>query len=242
MTTARGLGQRVLVVVDEPGLADLLPTTFELAGYEVGTAGTGTEMMARISERRFDLVVVDATMSSLNHLAHGRRPALADLPPVLFLTTCEKLDSLLPRLGAAGEDYVTKPFRITEILARMQVLLRGRRAGPRENALCHGDLVLDDSVCQAWRGARPLDLTPGEYRLLRHLIVNAGRVLGKEQIAQHVWGEFRGDNAMERLLSRLRHKVDLEQPALIHTHRGFGYRLGTVKGRPASARTASGVR
>jgi DNA-binding response OmpR family regulator len=227
MTTAvRGLGQHVLVVADEPGLVDLLPTTFELAGYQVGTAGTGREMMARISEHRFDLVVLDATMPSLDHLAHGRRLAAADRPPVLFLTTCESLDSLLPELGAGGEDYVTKPFRITEILARMQVLLRGRRSRPRPGTLGHGDLVLDDAVCQAWRGTRSLDLTPGEYRLLKHLIVNAGRVLGKEQIARHVWGEYRGDNAMERLISRLRHKVDREQPALIHTHRGFGYRLG----------------
>lgn len=224
-TAALGRGQHVLVVADEPALVDLLPTTFELAGYQVGTAGTGSEMMTRIGEHHFDLVVVDATMPNLAPLAHRRRLAAELRPPVLFLTTCEALDSLLPSLGAGGEDYVTKPFRIVEILARMQVLLRGRRPAPRDDALCHGDLILDDSVCQAWRSARPLDLTPGEYRLLRYLIVNAGRVLGKEQIAQQVWGEYRGDNAMERLMSRLRHKVDREAPALIHTHRGFGYRL-----------------
>jgi DNA-binding response OmpR family regulator len=225
-TAALGHGPHVLVVADEPGLVDLLPATFELAGYRVGTAGTGREMMARISERPYDLVVVDATMRSLVQLAHGRRLPVADRPPALFLITCEALGTLLPELGGGGsDDYVTKPFRITEILARMQVLLRGRRSGPSVGALRHGDLILDDTVCQAWRGPRPLDLTPGEYRLLRHLLLNAGRVLGKEQIAQQVWGEHRGDNAMERLVSRLRRKVDREEPALIHTHRGFGYRL-----------------
>jgi DNA-binding response OmpR family regulator len=228
MTTAvRGRGQHVLVVADEPGLVDLLATTFELAGYQVGTASSGGEMLARISEDHFDLVVVDVAMPSLDRLAHGRRLAAADRPPALFLITCETLDTLLPSLGSGSDDYVTKPYRITEILARMQMLLRDRRGG---GVLVHGDLSLDDSVCQAWRGPRPLDLTPGEYRLLRHLLVNAGRVLGKEQIARHVWGEFHGDNAMERLVSRLRHKVDREEPVLIHTHRGFGYRLGAAAG------------
>ena len=91
---------------------------------------------------------------------------------------------------------------------------------------CYGDLVLDDATCQARRGTRQLDLTPAEYRLLSHLLANAERVLSKEQISGRVWGEYRANPAIEKLVSRLRRKVDQEQPALIHTRRGFGYWLG----------------
>jgi DNA-binding response OmpR family regulator len=115
---------------------------------------------------------------------------------------------------------------MAEVLARMQVLLRGARPRGAESALRYGELVLDDTLCQARRGTRPLRLTPAEYRLLRHLLVNAHRVLSKEQISRYVWGDFRGDNAIEQLVSRLRRKVDRDAPVLIHTRRGFGYWLG----------------
>jgi DNA-binding response OmpR family regulator len=107
-----------------------------------------------------------------------------------------------------------------------EVLLRRRRPGRQAGRPRYGDLVLDDARCEARRGSRPLDLTPAEYRLLRHLLANAERVLSKEQISRHVWGEFRANEAIEKLVSRLRHKVDREEPALIHTRRGFGYWLG----------------
>ncbi len=107
------------------------------------------------------------------------------------------------------------------------MLLRGTRPGAhRAEPPQYGDLVLDDTVCRATRGTRALDLTPAEYRLLRHLLVNAPRVLSKEQIGRCVWGDHRGDNAIEQLVSRLRRKVDRDGPALIHTRRGFGYWLG----------------
>jgi two-component system, OmpR family, response regulator len=238
--------QHVLVVVDDPDMAELLTTTLELAGYEVGTAGSGAEGMARVARHRFDLVVLDATLSDLADFGRGRRAAPVDRPPVLFLAVCDSLHALVPELGLGAEDYVTKPFRIAEFLARAQVLLRGRGAGrdPGGNSGRHagripgrnpgrqggmpgyGDLVLDDAACQARRGRRVIDLTPAEYRLLRHLLANADRVLSKEQISRHVWGEFRADNAIEKLVSRLRRKVDREEPALIHTRRGFGYWLG----------------
>ncbi|RYJ27539.1 response regulator receiver [Streptomyces sp. L-9-10] len=226
-SAVRGDGQQVLVVVGDQENSDLLTTTLELAGYRVTVARTGAEGLARIAGHRFDLVVLDTTLPDLKGLARGRRP-VADRPPVLFLTVCEYLDSLLPELGPGQEDYVTMPFRIAEVLARAQVLLRGRgrgrgavRRGPY-----YGDLVLNDATCQAWRGPRALDLTPAEYRLLRHLLVNADQVLSKEQICRHVWGDDRADNAIEKLVSRLRHKVDQEEPQLIHTRRGFGYLLG----------------
>ncbi|MEW1720546.1 response regulator transcription factor [Streptomyces sp. NPDC093109] len=224
-SVVRGDGQRVLVIVGDQGVSELLCTTLELAGYRVGTARTGTEGMARIAGDRFDLVVLDAALPDLAGLTRGLRPAV-ERPPVLFLTACEYLDSLVPELGPGHEDYVTTPFRIAEVLARARVLLRSRDRGPVRRGPCYDDLALDDATCQAWRGQRALDLTPAEYRLLRHLLVNADHVLSKEQICRHVWGEDRAGNAIEKLVSRLRHKVDQEGPSLIHTRRGFGYRLG----------------
>ncbi|MGF0174615.1 response regulator transcription factor [Streptomyces sp. Marseille-Q5077] len=161
------------------------------------------------------------------HSPHRRPPAP---PPLLFLTTCDSLHRLVPELGLGEKDYVTKPLRIAEVLARVDVLLRRRR--PERQAVLprYGDLVLDDAACRARRGPRSLDLTPAEYRLLRHLLVNAGCVLSKEQISRHVWGDFRANEAIEKLVSRLRRKVDGDpgEPALIHTRRGFGYWLGAA--------------
>ncbi|MGI5451804.1 response regulator transcription factor [Streptomyces sp. CA-249302] len=224
---ARGAGQHVLVVAGEPDLAELLSTTLELAGYRISLADTGTEAVLRAGRHRYDLVVLDATLPDVPSLGRVRRPPAAHRPPVLFLTEYDSLNRLLPELGLGEKDYVTKPFRVAEVLARMQVLLRGPHPGPRRDAaLAYGDLALDDARCQARRGGRALDLTPAEYRLLRHLLVNSHRVLSKEQIGRYVWGDFRGGNAIEQLVSRLRRKVDQEEPALIHTRRGFGYWLG----------------
>ncbi|MFE7274111.1 response regulator transcription factor [Streptomyces sp. NPDC057623] len=230
---ARGAGQHVLVVAGEPDLAELLSTTLELAGYRISVSGTGVDALALVATRRFDLVVFDTDMPDTAHLGREHRPALPHRPPVLLLSACDALDRLVPELGPGERDYVTKPFRVAEVLARIQVLLRGSRPGRTgANPLGYGDLVLDDTVCRARRGTRALDLTPAEYRLLRHLLVNAHRVLSKEQIGRYVWGENRGDNAIEQLVSRLRRKVDRgdqgdrDTPALIHTRRGFGYWLG----------------
>jgi two-component system, OmpR family, response regulator len=228
---ARGAGQRLLVVAGEPDVAELLSTTLELAGYRISVSGTLAEALTRVTERRFDLVVLDVSLPDMANPDPERRPKLTARPPVLFLTDHGSLDRILPELGLGERDYVTKPFRVAEVLARIQVLLRGIRPGPpRSSTLRHGDLVLDDSACRARRGTRALDLTPAEYRLLRHLLVNAHRVLSKEQIGRYVWGDFRGDNAIEQLVSRLRRKVDRDAPALIHTRRGFGYWLGHADG------------
>ncbi|MER7925768.1 response regulator transcription factor [Streptomyces sp. NPDC096057] len=225
---ALGGGQHLLVAVDGPDDAELLSTTLELAGYRIRIAGSGTEVVTRLAEQRFELVVIDAELPEMDALAQGHG-LVTHRPPVLLLTAWDALDKLLPELGAGERDYVTKPFRIAEVLARIQVLLRGRGGG-RDGALHYADLVLDDTTCQARRGPRTLDLTPAEYRLLRHLLVNAHKVLSKEQISRYVWGDFRGGNAMEQLVSRLRRKVDQEGPALIHTRRGFGYWLGRAIG------------
>ncbi|MGI5460169.1 response regulator transcription factor [Streptomyces sp. CA-249302] len=221
----------VLIVAGDTGETDLLTTTLQLAGYNVAdTAGTGVEGIVRIRRRRFDLVVWDATLPDLKDVARGPRLASDELPPVLFLITCDYLHTLLPGLGKRNDDYVTKPFRTTEVLARAEVLLRGRSSKGGAGTAGYGDLVLDDATCQARRGGRPLGLTPAEYRLLRHLLANAECVVSKEQISRHVWGDFRASDAIEKLVSRLRQKVNRDGAALIHTSRGFGYWLGHARG------------
>ncbi|MFE7840009.1 response regulator transcription factor [Streptomyces sp. NPDC057474] len=226
-TSPRRDAQHVLVVVDDPGVTELLTTTMELAGYRVAAAVTGAEGMTRIAQDRYDLVVWDAALPDLERFARGRHDAPRDRPPLLFLTTCDTLHDLVPGLRLGDEDYVVKPVRIAEVLDRARALLRGRGGpGRPEKMPCYGDLVLDDAACEARRGSRPLRLTPAEYRLLRHLLANAERVLSKEQIGRHVWGEYRAHGAIEKLVARLRRKTDQEEPALIHTRRGFGYWLG----------------
>ncbi|MBR8639811.1 response regulator transcription factor [Streptomyces tuirus] len=229
----RGDGQHLLVVVREPEPSELLPAILELAGYRVTLAGSGTEALARVERRRFDLVVLDGELPDVAELGRRRPSVLAHRPPTLVLTVCDSLPGLLPELGPGEKDYVTKPFRVAEVLARIHVLLRASVPDPlRADGLGYGDLILDDARCRARRGRRALDLTPAEYRLLRHLLVNAHRVLSKEQIGRYVWGDSRGGNAIEQLVSRLRRKVDRDAPALIHTHRGFGYWLGRADVEP----------
>ncbi|MEU1177862.1 response regulator transcription factor [Streptomyces sp. NPDC005820] len=220
----------MLIVAGDPGETDLLTTTLQLAGYRVAaTAVTGAEGLARISQHRFDLVVWDATLPDLRDLVRHRGAAPAEVPPLLFLITCDYLHTLLPEFGRRKEDYVTRPVRAAEVLARAEVLLRDRRPEPGAGTSGYADLVLDDATRQARRGSRPLGLTPAEYRLLRHLLANVECVVSKEQISWYVWGDFRASEAIEKLVSRLRQKVNREQPPLIHTSRGFGYWLGSSR-------------
>lgn len=225
LAQADGSGRHILVIAGDPVIAELLSTTLELAGYPVVMACSGAEALTRLGGFRFDLVVLDLALPDLDVLARRHR-VTGERPAVLFMAAPDSLGALLSAMGPVGRDYVTTPFRIAEVLVRVQVLLRGRRPAQRPTALSYGDLALDDALCEARRGRRSLDLTPAEYRLLRHLLVNSGKVLSKEQIARHVWGEYRGGNAIEQLVSRLRRKVNQETPVLIHTRRGFGYWLG----------------
>ncbi|MFF5075512.1 response regulator transcription factor [Actinoplanes sp. NPDC000266] len=213
-------GRRLLVVAPDAGPRDAMTTGLGAAGSAVASVPRGGTAVALVTEEHFDLVIVDLGTPDLVELADCRLSPAAR-PPVLCVADCDALDEILPEVGDRVEDYVTKPCRVTELLARAQVLLRSRRG-----ALHYGDLVLDDTAYRASRGRQTLDVTPAEYRLLRHLLLNEGRVLTKDQLAWQIWGESRGDNAMERLVSRLRQKVDETGPALIHTRRGFGYWLG----------------
>jgi DNA-binding response OmpR family regulator len=174
--------------------------------------------------RGADLVVVDVDIPDVDELAR-ERPVFDNRPPVLCISSCERVHTLVPEIGDGVEDYVTKPCRPAELLARVRVLLRDR-APAQERVLRFGDLRLDEVACRVWRGDRAVAVTPAEYRLLRHLLRHPGQVLSKEQLAWHVWTGPRGGNAIERLVSRLRIKVDGAGPPLIHTRRGSGYCLG----------------
>ncbi|WP_314220579.1 response regulator transcription factor [Streptomyces zaehneri] len=222
-SAARGAGRSVLVIAGEPDLAELLVSSLEPAGYRVGLTGTAAEALVRLGAHRFDLLVVDTARPDLTGVDTVGRPVIAHRPPVLYLASYDFLDRLLPEIAPGRKDYVTKPLRVPEVMARIWTLVRGAAPG-------YGDLVLDDTFCRARRGTRDLDLTPAEYRLLRHLLDNADRVLSKEQIGRYVWGDRRGGNAIEQLVSRLRRKVDREATVLIHTRRGFGYWLGAEHG------------
>jgi two-component system, OmpR family, response regulator len=220
----RGEGQRLLVVDDEPGIVELLATTLDLAGYRVDTAATGRSALDQAERDRPDLVILDVMLPDMDGFAVCRRLAeRPDPPPVLFLTARRSMEDTVTGLGVGGDDYVTKPFRVAEVLARVHALLRrSRRADP---AFRLADLVLDEDRREVTRCGERIDLTPTEYRLMRYLLLNVGRVVSKEQILDHVWQHQFGVGVVEKLVSRLRTKIDAGRTPLIHTVRGFGYRV-----------------
>jgi two-component system OmpR family response regulator len=224
---AEPVGQRLLVVVPEAGGRDRVGLQLSFAGYDVTSVGNGREALRLLEDHQFALIVADLEIPDRDLLAGRPRLAGPDRPGILVLVGCELLSSLVPELGVTVEDYITKPWHPAELLARVQVLLRHRSPAVGEPRIRQADLVIDQAVCRAWRSGRPLDLTPAEFRLLRQLVVHNGRVLSKEQLARQVWGEDRDHNTIERLVSRLRQKVDRngDEPVLIRTRRGFGYWL-----------------
>ncbi|MFE7271732.1 response regulator transcription factor [Streptomyces sp. NPDC057623] len=224
----------VLLVLGDPRTSEPLATMLELAGYRIVTVDRATEATARLTERRFDLVILDVTLPDTDALRHSRRLLAVDRPAVLLLTGSGEFLGSLPGGGPGGADGQGggASGRVAEVLARARQLVRSAEPAGWDGALRYGDLVLDHATRRARRGERTIELTPAEYRLLRCLLVNAERVLSKEQIGRHVWDDPPTDGAIERLVSRLRHKVNgeqrdqREQTALIHNRRGFGYWLG----------------
>jgi two-component system OmpR family response regulator len=219
---------RLLVVDDEPNIVELLATSLRFAGFEVATAMTGNDAVRSVERHRPDLVLLDVMLPDidgfvvLRRLRDGR-----DHLPVLFLTARDANDDKVTGLTLGGDDYVTKPFSLEEVVARIRAVLRRTRADgdERPGRLVVADLELDDDSHEVWRGGREITLSPTEFNLLRYLMVNAGRVLSKAQILDHVWSyDFDGDaNIVESYISYLRRK--LGEPSLIHTVRGVGYVL-----------------
>ncbi|MEV0583926.1 response regulator transcription factor [Nonomuraea sp. NPDC050310] len=213
----------ILVVDDEPSIRDLLSASLRYSGFDVLTAADGYEAIEAAERVHPDLVVLDVMLPDLDGFEVAKRLSA----PVVFLTARDAAEDKLLGLGI-GDDYVTKPFSLEELQARIRAVLRRTRgevvSGVR---LQVADLVLDEEAHEVWRAGRQVRLSPTEYKLLHYFMTNAGRVLSKAQILDHVWNyDFGGDaGVVESYVSYLRRKVDDVEPRLIHTLRSVGYVL-----------------
>ena len=223
---------RLLVVDDEPNILELLSASLRYAGFEVATASNGHEALTTARTFRPDLVVLDVMMPDMDGFTVVRRMRGegADVP-VVFLTARDATEDKITGLTLGGDDYVTKPFSLEEIIARIRAVLRraaGRSGVTAESArLTFADIELDDDTHEVWKAGQYVALSPTEFKLLRYFMQNAGRVLSKAQILDHVWNyDFGGDaNVVESYVSYLRRKIDTTEPRLLHTLRGVGYVL-----------------
>jgi two-component system OmpR family response regulator len=227
---ADGSPIRVLVVDDEPTLTELLSMALRYEGWQVRAAGAGAEAVRIAREFRPDAVVLDVMLPDFDGLEVLRRlRADDDDVPVLFLTAKDAVEERIAGLTAGGDDYVTKPFSLEEVVARLRGLIRRahRSNGRREAELVVGDLVLDEDSREVRRADEPIVLTATEFELLRYLMRNPRRVLSKAQILDRVWNyDFGGQaNVVELYISYLRKKIDAGRPPMIHTMRGAGYVL-----------------
>ncbi|WP_370592542.1 response regulator transcription factor [Rothia sp. ZJ1223] len=226
---------KLLVVDDEPNILELLATSLRFAGFEVVTASNGREALEKAQTESPDLAVLDVMMPDMDGFTVTRKlRASGRLFPVLFLTAKDDTEAKVTGLTVGGDDYVTKPFSLDEVVARIRAVLRRTQLHEEEDSrLRVDDLVLDDDAHEVFRGEREIDLSPTEFKLLRYLMLNPNRVLSKAQILDHVWEyDFNGDaSIVESYISYLRRKIDNDPEAtpLIHTKRGVGYLLRTAK-------------
>ncbi len=225
-----GTPVRVLVVDDEPSLAELLGSVLRYEGWDVRTAGTGADAVRTARDFRPDAVVLDIMLPDLDGIDVMRR-LRAELPHVcvLFLTARDAVEDRVAGITAGGDDYVTKPFSLEEVLARLRGLLRRARLtrARTEGLLAVGDLTMDEDAREVRRDGELIDLTATEFELLRFLMRNPRRVLSKAQILDRVWNyDFGGQaHVVELYISYLRKKIDAGRVPLIHTVRGVGYVL-----------------
>ncbi|MFD5735121.1 MULTISPECIES: response regulator transcription factor [Streptomyces] len=225
---ADGSPVRVLVVDDESSLADLLSLALRYEGWDIRAEGDGASALRCARSWRPDAVLLDVMLPDMNGLTVlGRlRRELPDVP-VLFLTAKDAVEDRIAGLTAGGDDYVTKPFSLEEVVARLRGLLRraGAAAARSESRLTVGDLVLDEDSHEVWRDGQEIHLTATEFELLRYLMRNPRRVLSKTQILDRVWSyDFGGQaNVVELYISYLRRKIDAGRAPMIHTRRGAGY-------------------
>jgi len=219
----------VLVVDDESNITDLVTTALRYEGFEVASAHDGREALAAVESFRPDLMVLDVMLPDVDGFEVQRRLLDRGRPtPVVFLTARDATEDKVRGLTIGGDDYVTKPFSLDELVARIRsVLRRVQGAIPAVDRLRFADLEMDEDAHEVRRGNRSIELTATEFSLLRFLLMNPRRVLSKAQILDHVWHyDFGGDPAIvETYISYLRKKVDAAEPPLIHTVRGVGYVL-----------------
>ena len=219
---------RLLVVDDEATILELLSGSLRLAGFEVMTASSGAEAVRAAASGRPDLVLLDVMMPDGDGFEALRRiRSGGGEVPVIFLTARDEVPDRVEGFAVGADDYVTKPFSLDELLGRIRAVLKRTRPDAPGSQLRVADLELDEDAHEVRRAGAPVELTPTEYRLLRFLMVNAGREVSKGQILNQVWdyGPDRDGGVVEPAVSYLRRKVDQGQPRLIHTVRGFGYVL-----------------
>ena len=220
---------KVLVVDDEEYIRDLVSSALRIAGFHSMTAVDGARALASVSADNPDLVILDVGLPGIDGFEVCRRLRDdGDETPVIFLTARDTAEDRVSGFTKGGDDYLTKPFSLEELVARVRaVLRRTQRSGAVENRLRYADLEIDEDTMRVSRGGRAIQLSPTEFKLLRFLLINRERVLSKSQILDHVWQyDFGGSGGVvENYISYLRKKIDDVQPHLIHTVRGFGYVL-----------------
>jgi two-component system OmpR family response regulator len=228
-TAGDGPGEaRLLVVEDEPTILELLSGSLRFAGFEVMTAASGAEALRAVAASRPDLVLLDIMMPDGDGFEVMRRLRSAGPDvPVIFLSARDGVRERVAGLALGGDDYITKPFSLDEVLERIRAVLRRTGHPAATSRLRVAGLELDEDGHEVRRDGTVIAVTPTEFRLLRYLMLNAGRVVSKRQILDHVWDHNpAGDgNVVEPCVSYLRRKVDQGEPHLIHTIRGVGYVL-----------------
>jgi two-component system OmpR family response regulator len=226
-------GARVLVVDDEPSIVDAISMTLRHQGYSVEAAETGKDALAMVTKWRPDVIVLDVMLPDVDGFEVARRLSADNEPvPILFLSALDNTEDKVRGLTIGGYDYVTKPFSLEELIARLRNILRrvgALRDEPRR--LRFADLELDEDTLEISRAGETIELTGTELRLLRYLMLNPRRVLTREQLLDHVWGyDFDGyPRVLETYISYLRKKIDAQGTPLLHTVRGVGYSLRLPK-------------
>jgi len=231
LKSSENTNYRILVVDDESSISDLISTSLRFVGFEVRTAATGSEALTVAEEFKPHAVVLDVMLPDSDGFEVCRQLRSEGLNiGVLFLTAKDGMEDKVAGLTIGGDDYMTKPFSLEELVARLRALLR--RIGVAEintddEKIRFADLELNEATHEVRRGGVLLEMSPTEFQLLRYLLINADRVVSKSQILDHVWQyDFRGDaGIVETYISYLRKKIDVFDPPLIHTVRGVGYRL-----------------
>jgi two-component system OmpR family response regulator len=225
--------QRILVVDDEPSIVDAVATALRYEGFEVDEATGGREALRVVADREPDLVVLDWMLPDLDGIEVGRRMRERGFKSaILFLTAKDAVENKVEALRAGGDDYVTKPFSLAEIVARVQAILRRTQSELPGDVLRFADVVLDEQRHEVFRGDVRVELTGTEFNLLRYFMLNPRRVLSKGQILQNVWRyDFGGNsNVVETYVSYLRRKLNKHGPPVIRTVRQAGYMLELGEG------------
>jgi two-component system OmpR family response regulator len=228
VNATNGPEHRILVVDDEPSIVDAVATALRYEGYEVDEAVSGREALAAVARSEPDLIVLDWMLPDIEGIEVGRRLREQGFKSaVLFLTAKDATENKVEALRAGGDDYVTKPFSLAEVVARVHAILRRTSSALPGDVLRYADLTLDETRHEVFRNETAVALTATEFSLLRYFLLNPRRVLSKSQILQNVWRyDFGGNsNVVETYVSYLRRKLDAVGPPLIKTVRQVGYML-----------------